>query len=39
MLLVDGKPVRVGFTTKEGKDGKVQKVRVAKTADGPKVID
>jgi len=39
MLLHDGKPVRVGFTTKEGKDGKVQKVRVAKTADGPVVID
>ena len=39
MLLVDGKPVRVGFTTKEGKDGKVRKVRVAKTADGPVAID
>ena len=39
MLLKDGKPVRVGFTTKEGKDGKVRKVRVAKTADGPVAID
>ena len=39
MLLHDGKPVRVGFTTAEGKDGKTKKVRVAKTADGPVVID
>ena len=39
MLLHDGKPVRVGFTTVEGKDGKSKKVRVAKTADGPVVID
>ena len=34
MLLKDGKPVRVGFTEKDGK-----KVRVAKTANGPVVID
>ena len=39
MLLFNGKPVRVGFTTKEGKDGKPVKVRVAKTADGDVVID
>ena len=39
MLLHGGKPVRVGFTTQEGKDGKVKKVRVAKTAGGPVVID
>ena len=34
MLLKDGKPVRVGFTVKDGK-----KVRVAKTENGPVVID
>ena len=34
MYLKDGKPVRIGFTEKDGK-----KVRVAKTADGPVVID
>ena len=34
MLLKDGKPVRVGFTMKDGK-----KVRVAKTENGPVVID
>jgi len=39
MLLYNGKPVRVGFTTKPGKDGKLQKVRVAKTENGPVVID
>ena len=39
MLLHGGKPVRVVFTTQEGKDGKVKKVRVAKTAGGPVVID
>ena len=38
-LLYNGKPVRVGFTTKAGKDGKLQKVRVAKTENGPVVID
>ncbi|MBQ4424688.1 MAG: 50S ribosomal protein L24 [Lachnospiraceae bacterium] len=39
MLLFKGEPVRVGFTTQEDKDGKLKKVRVAKTADGPVVID
>ena len=34
MLLYGGKPVRVGFTMKDDK-----KVRVAKTANGPVVID
>ena len=34
MLLKNGKPVRVGFTVKDGK-----KVRVAKTENGPVVID
>ena len=34
MLLHGGKPVRVGFSEKDGK-----KVRVAKTANGPVVID
>ena len=34
MLLKDGKPVRVGFSVKDGK-----KVRVAKTENGPVVID
>ena len=34
MLLYGGKPVRVGFTEKDGK-----KVRVAKTENGPVVID
>ena len=39
MLLYKGEPVRVGFTTVEGKDGQQKKVRVAKTANGPVVID
>ena len=39
MLLHNGKPVRVGFTLQEGKDGKMKKVRVAKTEKGPVVID
>ncbi len=34
MLLHGGKPVRVGFSEKDGK-----KVRVAKTENGPVVID
>ncbi len=39
MLLYGGKPVRVGFTTQAGKDGKLKKVRVAKTENGPVAID
>ena len=34
MVLVNGKPARIGFTVKDGK-----KVRVAKTAEGLKELD
>ena len=34
MLVLNGKPVRVGFEVKDGK-----KIRVAKTADGTVAID
>ncbi len=39
MYVYNDKPVRIGFQIVTGKDGSQKKVRVAKTANGPVVID